>query len=219
VACFGDSWCWGSELEKSLGTGYEAQDQDSYRERNRFTALVAQHFGWQEKNFGSPGISAEHMVLNIAQYVQQPIEDELLLIIWPSFTRYFWINEKAEPRDIRISDQWFRWYRDVDNYPYMMYSAQRSIWSVQNLLRSLDRPYIMVNSVSRVTGPWHYDIDTDYWPGGLHSRLSDLLGFDVDQGYPQEHRYLSPCENHPNVYGHKCIAKEIINYLSREINT
>jgi hypothetical protein len=216
IACFGDSWCWGSELEKSLGAGYKAMDQDSFRERNRFTALVAQHFGWQEKNFGEPGISAEHLVQRISQYLKSPCQDELILIVWPSFTRYFWIDEKNHRQDIRISDQWSRWYRDVDNYAYMMYSAQRSIWSLQNLLKVQGQCYIMINSVTRVTAPWHFDIDVDHWPAGVQSRLSDLLGFDVDQGYPQEHQYLSPCENHPNVYGHKCIAREIINYLSRE---
>lgn len=213
---FGDSWTHGSELEKCIGSDYQRHDQDWFRTSNRFSRLVSDAFGYDEINLAEPGISADRLCMLVDQQLDQISDADLVFVVWPSFSRYFWIDQDHNQHDIRISDRWYRWYRDVDTYPYQMYNAQRAVWSLHNLLESRGIQHYFMNSVYKITEPLYFEIGGSHWVHNPQWRLSDLLEFDPDQGYPESksrHKYLYPCENHPNLYGHKAISLEIIKFL------
>lgn len=215
---FGDSWTHGSELEKCIGADYQQHDQDSFRCAHRFSRLVSDSIGLQERNLAQPGISAERLCMSVDQQLSTFSCADVVFVVWPSFSRYFWIDHDQTQHDVRISDQWYRWYRDVDTYPYQMYMAQRTVWSLHNLLAAHGVKHYFMNSVYRVTDPNYFDISGEHWINDPSWRVSDLLDFDPDKGYPAldcNHRYLYPCQNHPNLYGHKTIAREIIKFLQQ----
>ena len=214
---FGDSWCIGTELEKCL-PNYQAQDQDAYRRQHRFSKLVSDYFGWEEINLGNEGISPEHVALKIVEYseLQTDRRDQIYFIIWPSFQRYFWINEAGEKKDLRWSSSNQNWYRVIDTYEYQMYSAKRTVWSTTMYLRNKGIKFAMVNNQYRLDSPDYFVIDDQDWILPSSTRLGDLLEVNLDLGFPEKsmkHKYFCPCESHPNLYGHKRIANEIINYI------
>jgi len=216
---FGDSWCMGTELEKCMGPDYKSKDQEDYRRENRFSNLVSKHFGWKEVNLAQEGISTEHVTLKIIEYteLQNDLQNQIYFIVWPSFQRYFWINDSNQRQDLRWCSEYKDWYRTVDTGAYQMYCAQRTIWSTCLYLQQHKISYVMVNGQSRVTKIGPFPLQDYYWILEPGKTLGDILDVDLDQGFPaidQNHRYFWPAENHPNMYGHKKIAKEIINYLS-----
>lgn len=217
---FGDSWTYGSEIEKCNGPDWQAHNQDLFREQNRFSTLVSIDMGWESINLAQPGISSERLVLELTKHIDEiKNTNGIVIIVWPSFSRYFWIDDASTQHDIRISDQWDKWYRDVDNYPYQMYNAQRCTWSAHNLLKSFGIPYYFINSVYRITDPFYFDMSEQRWINSYTWRISDILEFDVDKGYPpasSRHKSLYPCESHPNLYGHKSISREIIKFLQSQ---
>jgi hypothetical protein len=218
---FGDSWCLGTELEKCIGPDYTSKDQESYRRENRFSRLVSENFGWEEVNLGQEGISPEHVMLKVVEYgeLQGDREDQIYFIVWPSFQRYFWIDELGIQHDLRWSTSDKSWYRVVDNYDYQMYCARRTVWATTMYLKSKGLRYFMVNNQYRLEYANDLPLDTSGWMLPPTRRLGDLLDVDLDNGFPDEskrHRYFWPCQSHPNQYGHKHLANEIINYLKEE---
>lgn len=224
VLWFGGSWLLGTELEKEYGTTQvDPIVRDRFVEDSRFTGLVSRYFGWEEINLAQEGISPERLMLEIIDRVDklssEDIENCLLIILWPSFQRYFWIDDTGSMIDVRAVPEYSRWYREVDNYPFQMYTAQRTIWALDCFLRQRRIKYTMMNCEYRVTEPWYLDFPKDNWAIPPEQRISDVLEVDLDHGYPGEkekHKYFWPCRAHPNIYGHKRIADKIINYLSRE---
>ena len=221
VAWFGDSWTYGSELEKSITGDYTAADQDLYRETNRFSAIVSQAMSWREQNLAVPGISPDRLVAQVADFLasQSDLDQLLIMVVWPSFTRYTWVDDRGLINDVRIADAWNDWYRVVDNYFFQIYAAQRSVWALEHFLGNQKVQFLFTNSVYQLRSPLFFKIDPNHWIKGIDFRISDLLDFNVDKGYPtNRHRYLWPAENHPNFYGHKCIANHIITFLQENNN-
>jgi hypothetical protein len=201
-----------------MGPDYRSQDQESYRRNNRFSRLVSDHFGWEEVNLGQEGISPEHVMLKVVEYseLQEDFRDRVYFIVWPSFQRYFWINETGDPIDLRWSVNDKSWYRVIDNYDYQMYCAQRTLWSTTMYLNSKGIRYHMVNNQYRVEASSRFPLNSDHWILPPDKRLGDLLEVNLDNGFPepvQQHKYFWPCQSHPNDYGHKHLASYIIDYI------
>lgn len=220
---FGDSWCVGTELEKCMGTDYQSHDQELYRLENRFSYLVSKHFQWKQINLGQEGISPEHIMMKVFEHREShcDLQNEIYFIFWPSIQRYFWIDEHGDRQDLRWCPENKNWYLTVDNSVYQMYCAQRTMWTCISYLQQHHVPYVMVNIQHRIVKPYFFPLDFSSWLLPPDKHLGDILDFELLEGFPkidEQHRYFWPAENHPNTYGHKRIAREIINYLREKTN-
>lgn len=223
IAWFGSSWVLGTELEKAseLGLGI---DQDLFRQQNRFSYCVSQHFGCYEINLAQECISSENITRKIVDYVNSPEFDkstQMIFIVWPMIERYFWIDDKNHVHDIRYDNNHW-WYRHVDNYFYRQYCFKRNVWSLQNFFIANSIHYAMINGESKLD---QNSIKQDFpslpeanWILPPWERMSDWLNFDLDNGYPlakEKHEFFWPCENHPNVLGHVELSKQIIPRMEK----
>lgn len=216
---FGDSWTVGTELEKSMDTISVGGAQDEFRARNRFSRLVSDSLGWKEINLAQEGISAEHLVLEVDRYLRSDPEPAgVLFVIWPSFQRYFWVDQQDREIDIRWHSAYHTWYREIDNLEYQMYVAQRSIWSLANLLLCAGRECYMVNTTYRIKGRRRFALPVENWMLPMSRNLGDILEVDLDRGFPgpeRKHKFFWPGENHPNQQGHRHIADHIIAFMDQ----
>jgi hypothetical protein len=220
LSWFGSSWVCGTELEKTSDS--LAIDQNTYVIANRFSNLVSQNFNCLENNRSIQGISAENLSRQIVLYVNSKefdVHTDLLMIIWPSNTKYFWIDDQAQVQDIRInSHSW--WYRNVDNVFFRQYCMQRTIWSLYNFLTLQGVKYFFLNGeeslLSKNIAPEFSNLLLADWLLDSQEHIANWLGVNLDQGYPPlsvKHDFFWPCENHPNLAGHHKIAKEIVKLL------
>jgi hypothetical protein len=223
ITWFGGSWGQGVELEKDSPTGLGI-DQEEFRKAHRYTSLVSNYFFLEENNLSKQGVSNENLVRQVVDYVEkqgpEQLDHELLVIIWTSENRYFWIDHNCTEKDLRWDDKW--WFTNVDNPYYEKYCAQRSIWSLHSFLQSKNIKYAMANGEVKTNSNTtkFYDISNGKWFLPPEYRVSDWLDFNLDQGYPslsKKHKYFWPCESHPNLAGHGKIAQEIIKHLEHNI--
>jgi hypothetical protein len=225
ISWFGGSWSLGTELEKASTQGL-AIDQDQFRRENRFSYLVSKYFGCQENNLAEPGISSENITRKLVSYVKNSYIDatqELLIVIWPSPWRYFWIDHKGQEQDLRYnSNNW--WFKQVDTFHFRNYNLQRTIWSLHNFCQANSINYVMINGEAgiepdQIQAPFDTDEISGYnWLTSGQDDMTKWLDFDLTQGYPspkEKHRYFWPCESHPNLTGHAKIANEIIKHLEQ----
>jgi hypothetical protein len=223
ITWFGGSWGLGIELEKDSIFGLEI-DQQEFIQDHRYTSLVCKHFNTVENNRCIEGTSSECLVKDIVYYVESldkhQYQNELIVVIWPSNTRYFWIDEYNIEKNLRHDSR--AWFKIVDNHWYRDYCMQRSLWSCDNFLRNKQINYVMLNGECQIFEHTHrhYDIDSANWLIPPSSRISDWLNFDINKGYPSiksQHEYFWPCENHPNKAGHARIANNLIECLTSKI--
>jgi len=220
LSWFGSSWVCGTELEKTSAS--LAIDQDSYIITNRFSHLVSQNFTCLENNRATQGVSAENLSRQIVLYVNSKefdVHTDLLVIIWPSDTKYFWIDDQAQEQDIRINTHIW-WYKNVDNLFFRQYCRQRTIWSLYNFLTLQNVKYVFLNGeealLPTAVAPEFNNLLLANWLLEPQKHVAKWLNIDLDQGYPplsDKHNFFWPCENHPNLAGHDKIAKEITQLL------
>lgn len=225
ISWFGGSWVLGTELEKESIQGL-AIDQDQFRKENRFSYLVSKYFQCEENNLAVAGISSENITRKLVSHVKNSCVDttqELLIVIWPSPLRYFWIDHKGQEQDLRYnSNDW--WFKQVDTIDFRNYSLQRTIWSLHNFCQSHSIKYVMINGEAGI-GPDQIEAPFDNgeingynWLTSSGHDMTEWLYFDLNQGYPspkEKHKYFWPCESHPNLAGHAKIAREIIKHLEK----
>jgi hypothetical protein len=215
---FGGSIVQGIELEKC---GVVEQD--------RFTVLVSRHFNWIEKNCAQQGASIGGIADQI--FKTQFKKDSIVIVVVPSHLRYHWVSPNMDSQSIMPSVEHFKyWYRDIDNFNFRKFVLYQNLLLIKLLLEQQNIEYYFVNEVDSDSGPDYGVTDVamlsnyqqavePYWLLNPNYFLLDALDWDFNKGYPTKyHEDFFPCENHPNVQGHRKLANKIILLINNKIS-
>jgi hypothetical protein len=210
---FGGSIVRGAELEKC---GIPEQD--------RFTKLVSRHFGWIEQNHASDAASIGSVTESIAS--TEFVENSVVFVIVPSHCRYYWINENFKSYNIMPHDKNYQsWYKTVDTFGFRKHTIFQQLLLIKLLLEKKNLEFYFINELDRDfrqhANPIYFDQVINHFLLPANQYLLEELNWDFDQGYPPlalQHLNFWPCENHPNVQGHKKLADKIISLINSKIS-
>lgn len=215
---FGDSWCYGSELldpaliekgyDRSLTETRMWRENTPYREKYRFSDIVASTLDLECENYSEPGNSLIGMRANLIDWVttETDFSDTVCIFANTHYNRYsFYDNAFAQWRHSP-------WLDDAENFnqhyvwkPHLVFSACREL----NEYTLLDFT-ITSKSICNARGMEAYYApvfqpvdDPNCTPFTLKQwvEIEERNGHDVWQG------------DHPNELGHKLIAKHLIKFL------
>lgn len=203
VVAFGDSWAYGSELKPG---------------ELPFVHWVADALECPYRNFGVEGSSLAMIAKAVVDRFSSITKNSLVLVVIPPDVR--WYSETEEKGFYTIKD-WNEYLRVAGDYSteWFTYHHALFIYTIQNLLKDIGCPYIMMHNYGTLERleTYKFPIDSTKF---LHTlSLTSLLSGATVDWEPLFHdpkaelftgKYFEGCIHHPNEFGHKRIAELIL---------
>lgn len=236
---FGDSWVFGSELEK------EPNIQSDKIKNFTFAKLVSDHYNAECINLSEPGTSNDSLPLTLFKNFNNinPVNDTIFLCL-TSAVRVSFLDDNGKMLTVlpSIQDQarrpvehphWKEWYKYFDSPLQQVFNYERNVNLLYHWCKNANVKFYFLNGLTTHTQTVFDITSDDAWLlprnkclanfilpledkefGGLVLEDREWLT-DSQWADQQQHinRYINPCFCHPNIAGHHKIAQEIIKLL------
>ena len=209
LVTFGDSWPGGGELNEDLG-------QLAYGRQ------LADQYGYNFFNYGSPGASNEDMVL---QLLESKLENATAIFFLTNPARSMhwplgmsWRHDSNERKnwcsDAKDFVKTLKLHFHDDNKDTIRTSM--SVITLQQMCKTLNiNDYYFAGWIRQTD--WIPGVDTDKIYKGGNETAADWLGATDHNGEHllgvQDNEYIRPNFAHPNHNGHALIAKKLAEWI------
>jgi hypothetical protein len=209
LVTFGDSWPQGGELKEDLG-------------QYPYGRQLADQYGYNFKNYGSPGASIEDMVL---QLVESKLENATAIFFLTNPARSMhwplgmsWLHNSKErshwPSDAQDFVKTLKLHFHDDNKDNVR--ANMAVITLQQMCKTLNIDDYYFAGWIRQTD-WLPGVNTDKIYKGGNETAADWIGATDHNGEHllgvQDNEYIRPNFAHPNHKGHALIAKKLAEWI------
>ena len=207
LVTIGDSWPAGAELQNL---------------KDSFPSLLADHLELESINLSQSATSTDqalHRLLHVTENIKW--DKTLILFCLSGISRSMYIDD--QPREIHptsgtpIANVYYKYIHsdELDRF-----NRIRNILSAQHYSNVVGSRILFVNNWDKT--PEHCAIDQTLF---YNKTLTEIL--DIDQKLDDadlnwynlsKHKFISPNQWHPNVFGHSLIAKELGIWIKEKLN-
>ncbi len=208
---FGDSWGYGAELKPN---------------EKPFGYYLSLMLNTDFSNSAKQGSSLGHILHTIFKNINQIKNDDYVVVTIPPDVRWYEIDDNYMAKSINLEDRKYQELIEHYNIPWFVYHHNLFIYNIITTITQKTNKLILAHSYGKlITIDLFKDlIDTRYFlsSSSLTKLLTDEewennynLEIDGPQGDVFKGKYFEGNINHPNLLGHK----EIARLLNDKFNT